>query len=166
MTELYDQETAHSHFLLAEDEVCEKCAKTPLQIAAERELERHSLFVSSLRELADWWEQHPDVETPWNQALLVHVDTKEELAQVARALGKCEKYGDDDWFGVKRRFGSIEVDAYGQRQKICTRVVVGTREVVREVTDPDAPKLQVTETEEIVDWVCEPLLAVPPGGAS
>lgn len=56
------------------------------------------------------------------------------------------------------------------REQVCERVVVGTREVTEEVPDPEAlaavPTTTVTRTEEIVEWECRPLLAGDTAGAS
>jgi hypothetical protein len=55
----------------------------------------------------------------------------------------------------------VKVTTY--RDAVCERVVTGTREVTREVRDPDAlaavPTTTVTETVEDVEWVCAPLTA-------
>lgn len=89
------------------------------------------------------------------------------LADIARrgvkAGAKVEKVYDDDYGKVKLHFGPIYVQAYTNRAEVCERVVVGTREVVEEVKDPDAlaavPTITQTRTEDVVEWVCKPLLA-------
>jgi|SRR5579884_232376 len=153
-----------THFFLADDEICEACGKTPAQIRAEQREQDRVDFVAGLRELADWIEAHPEFPGHWTpERILFPVDTKQELADAARSLGRVTKYGDDDCFGIKRRFGRlIEIDIYGRRGEVCTRIVKGTREIVREVPDPDAPRVTVTETVEDVEWICEPLLSAVP----
>lgn len=69
---------------------------------------------------------------------------------------------DDQYFGVEIGFGWMRLYVYTARDAVCERVVTGTREVVEEVPDPDAPKVMVTRTEEIVEYRCGPLL----GGGS
>jgi hypothetical protein len=48
------------------------------------------------------------------------------------------------------------------RNEVCEKVVTGTREVTKEVPDPEAlaavPKVTVTETVEDVEWRCHPIL--------
>ena len=157
-----------AHWRMDADTRCEECGHTKAEIEGQRRAERVTEYIAGLREIADWWEQHPEVEPPVDQRVLVYVQTKEDLADVARALGRAEKYGDDNWFGVKRKFGPIYLDAYGERQTVCTRIVKGTRTVTHEVPDPDAtlPTITVTEEVEDVEWVCEPLLSVVDGGAT
>lgn len=69
-----------------------------------------------------------------------------------------------DYAGVVVRFGEVGVHVYAARGEVCERIVTGTREVTKEVPDPDAlaavPKVTVTETVEDVEWKCTPLLAV------
>jgi hypothetical protein len=95
-------------------------------------------------------------------------DTRKLMADFARAAlaagGTVEKdYDGDKWAGINASFGPVCVQVYADRAKVCERVVVGTREVTKEVPDPDAlaavPTVTVTETVEDVRWECTPLLA-------
>jgi len=81
-----------------------------------------------------------------------------ELATHALLLGSAEKSGSDEWYSVVKRFGAHRIEVYGQRDDVCERIVVGTRDVEKMVVDPDAPLVTVTVTEEIVEWVCPPSL--------
>jgi|GEM_PF-2189680 len=99
-------------------------------------------------------------------------DTVATLADFARrgvrAGARVEKAYDDDYGKVRLHFGPVYVQAYTNRGEVCERVVVGTREVVEEVKDPEAlaavPTITQTRTEEIVEWQCRPLLAGEQGG--
>ncbi len=57
----------------------------------------------------------------------------------------------------------VMLHAYGDRAKVCERVVTGTREVTEEVPDPDAPKVTVTRVVEDVEWRCSSILAAGEG---
>lgn len=89
------------------------------------------------------------------------------LADITRrgiaAGARVEKSYDDDYGKVQLHFGPVYLQAYSNRAEVCERVVVGTREVVEEVQDPDAlaavPTITQTRTEEIVEWQCHPILA-------
>ncbi|GLZ34857.1 hypothetical protein Lesp02_70440 [Lentzea sp. NBRC 105346] len=90
-----------------------------------------------------------------------------DFVRAAKAHGaKISKSGNEKWFNVDLTFGCVGLHVYAARDEVCERVVVGTREVVEEVPDPEAlaavPTTTVTRTEEIVEWQCKPLLA---GGA-
>jgi hypothetical protein len=115
-----------------------------------------SEFISALREMADFFESHPGVPAPTGLATLYYwSETKEELADIARALGNAKKYYSNDYFGLHREFGPFEVMWIIRRGLVCRRVVVGTR------TLPAVPEHIV----EDVRWECDdPLLA--PEGAS
>lgn len=65
---------------------------------------------------------------------------------------------EDQFFGVEIHFGWPHIYVYADREQVCERVVTGTREVVEEIPDPDAPKITRTRTEEIVEYHCGPLL--------
>lgn len=79
-----------------------------------------------------------------------------------RSGATVDKSMSDKWGGVVARFGSVGVEVFAEREEVCERVVVGTREVTKEVPDPAAlaamPRVTVTETVEDVEWKCRPLL--------
>lgn len=109
-------------------------------------------MVSSLRAFADFLETHPTVELK-DQRFLIYYITREEIAQYAKLGGWTKQYDGNDWFGLKRTFGSIELYVYTDRDQVCRKIVVGQREV---------PAMPATEarTEDIIEWVCdESLLA-------
>lgn len=54
--------------------------------------------------------------------------------------------------------GTVEISMVSARDTVCERIVTGTREVTRVVPDPSAPMVEVTESEEIVEWRCGSLL--------
>lgn len=136
-------------------------------------------FVQGLRDLADWLDAHPEIEfTNFRGShILWYRDTREQLADAARALGRVEKTGTDSYFNLTRRFGPHEIEAYSPRATVCERVVVGKKAVpVREIPEDKAEEakrlreqiaaLEVERVAEVdeVEWRCEePLLA---GGAN
>lgn len=95
-----------------------------------------------------------------------------ELARVGLRAGvKVDKQTSGaNLFGVALTVGVIKMTVYGDRNEVCERVVVGTREVTEEAPDPAAvaalPTTTVTRVEEIVEWRCGSLLADarPPAG--
>lgn len=85
--------------------------------------------------------------------------TRRGLAAGARVV----KDYDDRYGGAELHFGPVSLYVYSTRDQVCERVVTGTREVVEEVQDPEAlaavPTITQTRTEDIVEWVCRPILA-------
>lgn len=127
--------------------------------------------VAGIRELADWLEAHPEVPIPheltgndYSYVLIMTLsvdDPKATLAAIARALpGDVKKDADSSQFEIEGRVGGINVKAIAQRNEVCERVVVGTREITRTIPDPRVavPEIEVTETIEDVKWVCTPLM--------
>lgn len=98
----------------------------------------------------------------------IHVDTKTEAAAWARALTDVTKRAahSSDNMLINGRAGGVHVRVWVDRNEVCERVVVGTREVTKTVPSPDAPMVEVTETVEDVEWICSPLLADEPQAVS
>src|SRR5712672_1151283 len=102
--------------------------------------------LNNVRVLLDWLEGHPTVEVPYdlrNGLLLTSVNTKDELAALAREFGECEKEFVEDVFYLRKRFGSVNIYAFVSRSEVCERVVVGTRVIPARVE----PERVVEEVE-------------------
>jgi hypothetical protein len=142
--------------------------------------EKRQAYTDGLHQIADFLAEHPEVPLPhlghyiagvYGPALFIFLtapgEQREALADITRAMGKAEKTADKDTgrFEVYREFAGIRLVASAARDEVCERVVTGTREVTREVPDPEAlaavPTVTVTETVEDVEWVCAPLLKAP-----
>ena len=119
-------------------------------------------FVAGLRAMADWYEQHPELDTP-TSALMVSSfasdETPELAAQVAQAMGTFKKNYSDSIFTLTKSFGGASLQFLFYRNAVCTKRVVKTETVTEWVPDPAAPKVEVTREREIVEWDCPPLLA-------
>lgn len=129
-----------------------------------------------LRRLADMIEANPELAEEMDIALssmnvwIGADDQRATLVAFARAGARAgatvtkDKGGtSDQYFGARIEFGPVGFYAYGYRNQVCERIVTGTREVTKEVPDPEAlaavPKVTVTETVEDVEWRCTSLLA-------
>lgn len=129
--------------------------------------EKRAAHIASLRLIADWLAEHPEVKIPYHHMgdevhIYIHRDARAEMATIARAMGRAEKGVDGDRFELRRQFGTLTLIASARREDVCERVVIGTSEVTVEVPDPEAlaalPKVQVTRVVEEVTWVCPPSL--------
>ena len=127
---------------------------------------------AGLRALADLIEAHPGLAVHMRYSLdrvlvcvTVAEDQKGALAAFLRAAPKRSRknFEDGKWAAVDVDLGAVKLHVYADRDQVCERVVVGTREVTEEVPDPEAlaavPTMTQTRTEEIVEWQCRPLLA-------
>lgn len=102
--------------------------------------------IQGLRALADFLAEHPDVPLP-SLTLNAFVDTKAEIAAIAR-VAPWGKNHNGDWFFLTRSFaGTVRLDINVPRGQVCERVVIGQRTVP-------------AHEEDIVEWKCdESLLA-------
>ena len=124
-------------------------------------------YIAGLRALADVLEANPHAKLPQtgNGLPLTWVtswedDPKAATLAIVRAVGgKWNKLsGGTD--GAILRFATslhgFSVEILCSREQVCRRVVTGTETV-------DLPAVEAqparTETREVIEWVCEPLLA-------
>lgn len=128
-----------------------------------------SEYSAGLRDFADWVDANAEFLEEESFAMdaalnfRIYALSAEEFALAVRAIGKGVKVPNDKWMKVQRQFGPVMVEAFIDRAMVCRKVVTGTREVTREMPDPEAPVVTVTETVEDYEWQCdEPLLAALP----
>ena len=108
-------------------------------------------YVDGLRQLADFYELHPDLKFAHEEGVTVYgYHTKEDALAVASILGNCKKKFDGEAFFLVKGFGPFELKFYFAREQICERIVVRT-ETIPEYVIP-------AHTKDIVEWKCNPLL--------
>lgn len=113
-----------------------------------RELARREAFVQSLRALAFFLEDNPQVPAPFNDTMNIFVHGREELAAIART-GNWTKQYSGNYFTLAKAFGedlSYEVNA--SRDQVCRKVVTGTRIVPYRPSEPE-------HEEPIEEWICD-----------
>lgn len=122
-----------------------------------------STIVQDLRDLADFLEARPEIAEqvcPVNVNVFVY--SRKEMALAARAFGKADKVIVGDWMCLRRVFGQVTLDVNVTREKVCRKVVTGTRVISASVL-PAREETVVPETvEEIVEWQCDPILGEQP----
>ena len=117
-------------------------------------------FAKDLRALADWYEQHPGAPLPLFPVLNIFADDDPVKAKAQfRKLGEFEKEYQGDWFVGKKQFGSLRLELNTKRDKVCRRVVVGTREVPEHIIPAQPESIVPAHTEEITEWRCDPILS-------
>lgn len=135
--------------------------------------ERHAAYVSGLRKLADFMEQHPEFGLPYHgadeHATIRWIKTWESdqrglAAAWHRATpGRTQKAATDSYMSLVATFDGVHAELMVRRDEVCERVVIGTEEV--EITEPDPeavkalPQVTRTEKREIVEWQCGSILA-------
>lgn len=108
------------------------------------------LFISGLREMADFFERHPVVETPYQGFCMnVFLETRSEIEVIARLTSWKKDYS-GSWFALRKSFGegALHLDVNVPREQVCRKVVTGTRIV-------EAQPATLATVENIEEWVCD-----------
>jgi hypothetical protein len=117
-------------------------------------------YVKNLRAMADFFESQEAVPIPSiNTRIDLFSLLPNEVPAIAKAFGSSKKeYIGDSFFVLKRKFGDLlSVEANWNREKVCTRVVVGQKTVARQVPVAYETKNEVVD---VVEWKCtDPVLA-------
>ena len=134
------------------------------------ELKRTNQLVDDLRQFADFVEDHgsvlPDVQVDVRSFLWGYssdTDVPESVALALRAGVKdadsVKKEYENETFRLYLEFGKLQYRVVCNRDAVCTKNVIGTQTVTKSVP-PKGDWTEETVTEEIVEWVCNPLLAI------
>lgn len=119
-------------------------------------------LIDGLKSLAKWYESHPDAPVSFSApTFYVWADDAEHFAKCVKMIGPCTKRESNGYFDVFRMFGPIELQAIIPRGQICDKVSLGTKTITKEVPDPNAPTITITEEVEQFEWKCpESILAL------
>lgn len=135
--------------------------------------ERRTAYIDGLRQLAAILEANADVPIPFEGG--THEFTvfakgdaaKHVMRAFARAFpGEKRKsewsHNGNHELWLCATLAGITVVCRADRERVCTRRVVGTKQVMRTIPArpalPEEPEHIVTETVEEIAWDCEPLL--------
>jgi hypothetical protein len=132
---------------------------------AERALEKieqRKAFITGLRELATFLEQHPAVPVSFENGHyfehtidVIGLSKGDLLAAVHDGTGKWEKDARGSYYSLSKQFGPITFELTAARDEVCEQVKVGENAV--EV--PEQPFVAAhTETVPVYEWRCHPLL--------
>lgn len=113
-------------------------------------------FIASLRDLARFYETHPDLIAPIDTRLLVCLNSKQQIADYARKIGGCEKKYGDSYFSIIKRFGLIKLEFFVTRAQVCRSKITGVRTVPEKVIP--------AHDEPIVEWECTDTPLLKPSG--
>lgn len=108
--------------------------------------------IRRFRALADWLESHPEIPTQHEGAFAIYCFTREQLADVARAMpGVKRKDYDDNFARVHGEVGGFSVYAFTDRNQVC-------RKIEKQVTRPAEPEQVIPakpeRVETVVEWEC------------
>lgn len=105
-------------------------------------------YVNGLRQIADWFEAHPDMPVPFTSDITIY--NAPSAVDAVKALGSCRKRYDDYSLLIERDFPGVKLQFYFLRGAVCKMRVVGTEEVPERVVP--------ATVRQIVEWDCDPLL--------
>jgi hypothetical protein len=103
--------------------------------------------LQDLKDIVAFLEAHPGVPPPRFNSLLVTLNTREEIAAVAKQSSWQKDYN-GQWFSLQKRFGTLTLDVYVPRDEVCRKVVTGTRVL-------PAVEAQPERVEQVEEWVCD-----------
>ena len=118
----------------------------------------HTQYAEALREIADWYERHQDIPLPSLDVVIYGgLDKLEILQQIARSAPLVRKHYRENLLDLIIPFAhGVTLTFTAWRHVACERKVVGTREIPEQVVPEH---IEPQHTEEVIEWVCTPLLA-------
>lgn len=119
----------------------------------------HKQYADSLRQIADFFEQHTDISLPHNGAEFSYftANSKKDAARLIRALGACKKEYDTAYEGsfvITKMFGDIQFMAVLNREAVCERKQVGTRPVPETILPAREEQIIAAHEEPVYEWRC------------
>ncbi|HXP82615.1 MAG TPA: hypothetical protein VN976_22135 [Verrucomicrobiae bacterium] len=117
-------------------------------------------YVAALRELADFFEAHP--ELPGGDVGTINVAVgPEKLRALASCLGSFKKKADPYFYNLSKTVGLWTIDVYTSRSNLCEAVVVGKKQVAEVVVPARPEEVIPAHEEDIVEWHCPDSLLAP-----
>ena len=129
-------------------------------------------LAADLRDFADFIEEHgpilPDITVDlrsylWSYTMTEGENVPASIALTMRAGVKSadavKKDYSSDYFRLFLKFGNLEYKVMCNREEVCTKRVVGTETVTKQMP-PEGEWTEKTVEQDIVEWDCNPLLAV------
>ena len=126
-------------------------------------------LAEDLRSFADFLDQYGEELPHVTAEIASHVwgysgeSVPESVALAMRAglkgAGAVEKEYSDNYFRLYLTFGSLKYKVVCNRDEVCERKVLGTEMVTRSVP-PEGEWTEKEIEQDIVEWVCNPLLSV------
>jgi hypothetical protein len=123
-------------------------------------------LIASLRLLADWYQEHPSLPVPYelenSMFVFLYGKPPEEVKAALREIGNCQKVYDDPAegdFSAIKTVGVFKLKFHTHREVVCTRKVIGKRQIDGYVIPAQPEKVVEPHEEDIVEWDCEPIRA-------
>lgn len=119
-------------------------------MASETQVSSRESLIVRLREVADFFEQHPEVSVEEDNfgAIFLNIrkDAVNKLATFAKAAGRVEKDTDKWHFSLRKSYGDINLIYRSPREEVCTPTTVKKVIPARHFEAFDVPERVETET--------------------
>lgn len=123
--------------------------------------QRYSL---ALRQIADWYERHPDAPIPLGGCQNLSVYRFDATPEEIRAIGPAKKVYAGNLFKYTVESENFTIEFVANRSDVCLPKVVGFREIPEQFVEAHVIP---AKREEIIQWECkESLLSAEPAPAS
>lgn len=112
-------------------------------------------FSQALREVADFYDQHPEIKTPVLGEMTIFGADKEQIALGARAFGKADKVFKGEYFSLIKTFPSgMRLEYFADRERVCERVKVGEEVIPAHVIPAQEETIVEEKIKEVFEWRC------------
>jgi hypothetical protein len=119
------------------------------------ELTAQQKFSQSLREIADFYDQHPEIKTPSLCEMSIFGADKDQIALGAKAFGKAEKKFEGDNFCLIKTFPSgMKLEYFANRERVCERVKVGEEVIPAHVIPAREETIVAEKVKDVFEWRC------------
>jgi hypothetical protein len=124
------------------------------------ELTAQQRYSLALRQIADWYEVHPDAPMPSGGYQNLSIYDFDATPEQIRAIGAAKKEYSGSLFYYVVESENFTIKFIANRADVCTQKVVGFREIPEQFVEAHVIP---AKREEIVEWECrESLLAAEP----
>jgi len=114
-----------------------------------------------LQGLINFLEIHTEIELPdFDFPIYFFGETAtKNVKEVAHSLGSFEKSESESYLTLRKKFGGgVVIRAVFTRSAVCTKRVIGTHKVMKDVYPASVQPVRVEVEEDIVEWDCPSLL--------
>lgn len=102
--------------------------------------------LADMREVLRFLEDNPEIPMPYFGMVTAFVYGEGDVDALARAMAPCKKDVASGFFSLTREFGSVELSVNFEREQVCERIVIGSKEVPEKIIEG--------YTEDVVEWKC------------
>ncbi len=102
--------------------------------------------IANMREMLRFLEDNPAIPIPYFGMINSFANEDADVDTLARAMAPCKKEVGKGYFSLTRDFGSVELSINFDREQVCERIVVGSKEVPEQTIK--------AHTEDLVEWKC------------